>query len=78
MFPLEGVGVDEQADDGDGVAEDLEEGDGVVPDEDGGDDEEDVLEDTCEGEDEGGGFADLWSFYISRCSTKSHHGMEDL
>ena len=43
----------------DAVAEELRGCDGSAPDEDGGCDEEDAFEDAAEGEDEGGGFADL-------------------
>lgn len=42
----------EHAQEGDGVAEHLEVADHGAPDENGGDDEEDILQDTAEGEDE--------------------------
>ena len=43
----------------DAVAEELQAGDGCAPDCNRGEDEDDVFEDAAEGEDEGGGFANL-------------------
>jgi hypothetical protein len=49
----------EHSKEGDAVAEHLEVGDHGTPDENGGDDEEDILQDTAQGQDETRGFSDL-------------------
>jgi hypothetical protein len=49
----------EHTEEGDGVAEHLEVGDHGTPDEDGGNDQEDILQDTAEGQDETRGLSNL-------------------
>lgn len=51
--------VDKTAE-GNGVTEGLETGNGVLENHHGGEDEENILQHTGEGEDEGRGLADLW------------------
>ncbi len=59
VLVLDGLGVDEQAAQGDGVAEELYARDVRVPDHDGHHDEEHVLQDARQGQDEARRLADL-------------------
>ena len=52
----------------DAVAEELGRGNWCAPDEDRGDDKKDVLEDAAEGEDKGGGLADLFNIVSNSVS----------